>query len=102
MRAGLDEVFDRAAFVGGDEVRCFEEEYADVRRRRATASVSPTAPTRSSWRCARSGSPGGEVVLPANTFIATAEAVSRIGARPVLVDVDDDHLLIDPQPVERA
>ncbi len=50
-----------------------------------TASASPTAPTRSSSRCGRSGSaPGGEVILPANTFIATAEAVSRIGAAPVL------------------
>jgi dTDP-4-amino-4,6-dideoxygalactose transaminase len=41
-------------------------------------------------------------VLPANTFIATAEAVSRLGATPVLVDVDDEHLLIDPRRVERA
>ena len=45
--------------------------------------------------CVR-GHGGGEVVLPANTFIATAEAVSRIGAVPVLVDVDPEHLLIDP------
>jgi dTDP-4-amino-4,6-dideoxygalactose transaminase len=39
---------------------------------------------------------GDEVVLPANTFIATAEAVARAGATPVLVDCDDDLLLIDP------
>ena len=45
--------------------------------------------------------PGDEVIIPANTFIATAEAVSRIGAVPVLVDVDPDHLLIDPQPSRR-
>jgi dTDP-4-amino-4,6-dideoxygalactose transaminase len=41
-------------------------------------------------------------VLPANTFIATAEAVVRAGARPVFVDVDDDALLIDPTLVEEA
>ena len=40
--------------------------------------------------------------MPANTFIATAEAVSRIGAVPVLVDVDEEHLLIDPAEVERS
>ena len=69
----------------------------------STASASPTAPTRWSWRCVPSDvRPGGEVILPANTFIATAEAVSRIGAVPVLVDVDDEHLLIDPAAVERA
>ena len=39
------------------------------------------------------------MVLPANTFIATAEAITRIGATPVLVDVDRDHLLIDPERV---
>jgi dTDP-4-amino-4,6-dideoxygalactose transaminase len=40
---------------------------------------------------------GDEVILPANTFIATAEAVVRVGAVPVFVDVDDTHLLIDPE-----
>ena len=45
---------------------------------------------------------GDEVVLPANTFIATAEAVARIGARPVLVDVDPDSLLIDVDRVATA
>jgi dTDP-4-amino-4,6-dideoxygalactose transaminase len=39
---------------------------------------------------------GDEVIVPANTFVATAEAISRAGARPVLVDCDADHLLIDP------
>lgn len=40
--------------------------------------------------------PGDEVVLPANTFIATAEAVERAGGHVVLVDCDATHLLIDP------
>jgi dTDP-4-amino-4,6-dideoxygalactose transaminase len=40
--------------------------------------------------------------MPANTFIATAEAASRIGAVPVFVDVDPDYLLIDPEAVEAA
>jgi dTDP-4-amino-4,6-dideoxygalactose transaminase len=38
---------------------------------------------------------GGEVVLPANTFVATAEAVVRAGARPVLVDCDPSTYLMD-------
>ena len=46
--------------------------------------------------------PGDEVIVPANTFIATAEAVSRIGAVPVFVDVDDEYLLIDPDAIEAA
>src|SRR5690606_4983783 len=46
--------------------------------------------------------PGDEVIIPANTFIATAEAISLTGATAVLVDVDPVHLLIDPQAVADA
>src|SRR4029077_721267 len=45
---------------------------------------------------------GDEVIVPANTFVATAAAVVRIGARPVLVDVEDRQLLIDPDLVGAA
>ena len=45
---------------------------------------------------------GSEVVIPANTFVATAEAVVRAGARPVLVDVDPEYLLIDTDAVAKA
>ncbi len=103
VRAGLDEVFAATAFVGGPAVGRFETAYAAFVGRCSTASVSPTAPTRSSSRCApRASGPGGEVIIPANTFIATAEAVSRIGAVPVPVDVDPVHLLIDPDAVRAA
>jgi dTDP-4-amino-4,6-dideoxygalactose transaminase len=45
---------------------------------------------------------GDEVIVPANTFIATAEAVVRAGATPVLVDCDPEHLLIDVDAAEAA
>lgn len=45
---------------------------------------------------------GDEVIVPANTFVATAQAVLRAGARPVFVDVDDDALLLDPALVEEV
>jgi dTDP-4-amino-4,6-dideoxygalactose transaminase len=46
--------------------------------------------------------PGDEVILPANTYIATALAVSAAGARPVLVDCDPHTYLLDPAGVEPA
>ena len=54
--------------------------------------------------CARSASgPGDECIMPANTFIATAEAVCRAGAAPVLADcADDDTYLVDPHAVAAA
>jgi perosamine synthetase len=45
---------------------------------------------------------GDEVIVPDLTFIATANAVSYIGARPVLVDVDRETLCISPNSIERA
>lgn len=44
--------------------------------------------------------PGDEVIVPANTYIATALAVSAVGARPVLVDCDPETYNIDPSLVE--
>src|SRR4051794_30584259 len=46
--------------------------------------------------------PGDEVIVPANTFVATAEAVCRAGARPRFVDVLPDTLEIDPDAVAAA
>ena len=46
--------------------------------------------------------PGDEVIVPANTFVATVGAVRRAGAKPVLADVDDECLLLDPDPALAA
>jgi dTDP-4-amino-4,6-dideoxygalactose transaminase len=44
--------------------------------------------------------PGDEVIVPAFTWIATAEAVNNIGAEPVFVDIDSVDLTIDPEKIE--
>ncbi len=46
--------------------------------------------------------PGDEVIVPADTFVATAEAVEYCGARPVLADIDRDTHCVDPAALERA
>ncbi|MFD6176660.1 MULTISPECIES: DegT/DnrJ/EryC1/StrS family aminotransferase [unclassified Isoptericola] len=91
-----------AAFVGGPQVAAFEEEYATfVGARHCVGVGNGTDAVELALRavgvCA-----GDEVILPVNTFVATAEAVSRIRAVPVLVDVDPDHLLVDPDAVAAA
>jgi len=102
VRAGLDEVFARTAFVGGPAVGRFETAYAAyVGAAHCVGVANGTDALELALRAA-GVRPGGEVILPANTFIATAEAVSRIGALPVLVDVDPTYLLIDPAAVRAA
>jgi dTDP-4-amino-4,6-dideoxygalactose transaminase len=102
VRIGLDEVFAATAFIGGPAVAGFEREYAALVGSAHCIGVANGTDALELALRAAGVEPGGEVVLPANTFIATAEAVSRIGAVPVLVDVDDDHLLVDPSAVELA
>ncbi|QGG42348.1 DegT/DnrJ/EryC1/StrS family aminotransferase [Aeromicrobium yanjiei] len=102
VRAGLDRVFAATAFVGGVDVEEFEQAYAaETGVAHCVGVGNGTDALELALRVA-GVTPGGEVILPANTFIATAEAVSRIGARPVLVDVDPVHLLIDPDRVGEA
>ncbi len=96
------EQFRSAAFVGGPEVQAFETEYAAYLGVEHVIGVSNgTDALELAYRAAGVG-PGDEVIMPANTFIATAEAASRIGAVPVFVDVDDEHLLLDPDAVAAA
>ncbi|KDA04893.1 erythromycin biosynthesis sensory transduction protein eryC1 [Microbacterium sp. CH12i] len=93
---------EAAAFVGGPEVAAFEREYAEYIGVQHVVGVSNGTDALELAYRAVGVQPGDEIIMPANTFIATAEAASRIGAVPVFVDVDDDYLLIDPAAIEAA
>ncbi|WP_127360101.1 DegT/DnrJ/EryC1/StrS family aminotransferase [Actinacidiphila soli] len=97
VRAGFERVLAATAFIGGDEVRLFEREYADFGGVAHCVGVANgTDALELALRAGGVGA-GDEVVLPANTFIATAGAVARTGARPVLVDCLPDNFLMDHQ-----
>lgn len=102
IEAGWRAVLDRTAFVLGDEVRAFEEAFAGYSEVAHCVGVANgTDALELALRAVGVGS-GDEVILPANTFMATALAVLRAGARPVLVDVDATTYLIDPDRVAAA
>ena len=102
VRSGLDEVFANTSFIGGAPVAEFEKAYAAASGVAHCIGVANgTDAVELALRTAGVGQ-ADEVILPANTFIATAEAVSRIGAIPVLADVDSTYLLIDPESVAAA
>ncbi|MEV5846287.1 DegT/DnrJ/EryC1/StrS family aminotransferase [Streptomyces sp. NPDC051985] len=97
VRAGFERVLANTAFVGGEEVRRFERAYADFGGVAHCVGVANgTDAVELALRASGVGV-GDEVVVPANTFIATAGAVARIGARPVLADCLPDSHLLDPQ-----
>ncbi|SDR72281.1 DegT/DnrJ/EryC1/StrS family aminotransferase [Agrococcus carbonis] len=95
-------LLETGGFIGGPEVDAFERELGDYFGVGHVVGVSNGTDALELAMRAVGVGPRDEVIMPANTFIATAEAASRIGAVPVLVDVDDACLLIDPEAVEAA
>jgi dTDP-3-amino-3,4,6-trideoxy-alpha-D-glucose transaminase len=94
LMGAVREVAEHGAFTLGHHVEAFEREFADYCESDFAVGVSSgTEALVLALRALEIG-PGDEVVVPANSFIATAEAVSAVGATPVPVDVDpDSHLL---------
>ncbi len=103
VAVGWQEILDRTGFIGGPKVATFESEYADfIGTAHCVGVGNGTDAIEIALRALGVG-PGDECIIPVNTFIATAEAVSRAGAVPVLVDcADDDTYLIDAAAVEAA
>ncbi|MEE3328967.1 MAG: DegT/DnrJ/EryC1/StrS family aminotransferase [Myxococcota bacterium] len=100
VREGLDRLMDEGDFILGRAVSDFESAYADFCHVDHCVGVgNGTDALELALRALDVGS-GDEVILPANTFIASALAVLRAGARPVLVDADEGHHLIDVRAVE--
>jgi dTDP-4-amino-4,6-dideoxygalactose transaminase len=95
-------VADAAAFTLGAEVEGFERDFASWCEAEHSVGVSSgTAALELALRGLGVG-PGDEVIVPTNSFIATAEAVSAAGAKPVLVDVDEETALLTAEIVESA
>ena len=102
MLDAVDHVFGRAAFILGDEVTAFEKEFAAFAGCRECVSVA-TGCDALLWALkALDIGPGHEVITAGNSYIATALAITAVGARPVLVDCLEDSYGIDPEAVRRA
>jgi dTDP-3-amino-3,4,6-trideoxy-alpha-D-glucose transaminase len=104
--AELMEVVERiardSAFTLGPELERFEGALASFcGTEYATGVSSGTAALEIALRALGIG-PGDEVIVPTYSFIATAEAVSTVGATPVIVDVDEETALLTAATVERA
>jgi dTDP-4-amino-4,6-dideoxygalactose transaminase len=101
VRAGFERVFAATSFILGPEVERFERNFAEYCGVAHSVGVGNGTDAIELALRACSINAGDEVILPANTFVATAEAVIRAGATPVLVDCDED-FLIDVDAVSTA
>lgn len=102
VRVGWERVLSNTSFVLGEDVANFEQEFADFSGAAHCVGVANgTDALEIALRAVGIG-PGDEVVVPANTFIASVLAISRAGARPVLVDCTPDTQLIDVERTEAA
>jgi dTDP-4-amino-4,6-dideoxygalactose transaminase len=93
------QVLESGQFILGPNVRALETEVAEyLHVGFAVAVASGTDALVLALRASDIG-PGDEVILPAYTFFATAEAVMLVGAKPVFVDIQPDSYCLDPNKV---
>src|SRR6266852_6362795 len=100
--AAIQRTIDQSAFIGGDELRAFEVEFAAYCEAKAAVGVGNGTDALYLALRALDIGPGDEVITVAHTFIATSEAISLTGARPMFVDIREDTMLMDPDAVEAA
>ena len=102
VNEAVAKVIRETDFILGREVRLFEEEFASFCEAKWAVGVdSGTSALELALRAYEIGS-GDEVITAANSFIASALAISHAGATPVLVDVDPDNYTIDVTAIEKA
>jgi dTDP-4-amino-4,6-dideoxygalactose transaminase len=106
LRDDLDvawkEVLAHGRFIGGPEVAAFEAAFAAHCEVEHCAGVANGTDALELILAGLGIGRGDEVIVPANTFVATVEAVCAVGARPRFVDVRPDTLLADPAAVAAA
>jgi len=100
--AALDHVCQNAAFILGEEVVAFEQEFAAYCETKHCVALNTGTSALHLALLAAGVQAGDEVITTPNTFIATAEAISYPGAKPVFVDIDPATANIDPAQIERA
>jgi dTDP-4-amino-4,6-dideoxygalactose transaminase len=96
------DLIDGSAFTNGPQVGSFEDAFAAYCGTRHAVGVSSGLDALRLGLLAAGCEPGDEVVVPANTFIATLEAVTQAGGIPVLVDVTESDYNLDVDAVEAA
>src|SRR5580692_726939 len=99
IHAAIDRVLAGGRFILGPEVEAFEQDFADHLGVSHAIGVGNGTDAITIALRAMGVGPGDEVVVPAFTFYATAEAIPHTGATPVFCDVDPDTLCMTAETV---
>ncbi len=102
MMQAFEKFYDSNWFVLGDNVKQFEAEYAQFNGTKHTVGISNGLDALHIALKTLNISQGDEVIVPSNTYIATALAVSYVGASPIFVEPKIDTYNIDPNLIEAA
>jgi dTDP-4-amino-4,6-dideoxygalactose transaminase len=102
INGAIRDVIESNAFAGGPFVERFEEDFAAYCN--SSYAIGLGSGTEALWLTlmALGVGPGDDVITVPNTFMATAEAITYCGARPVFVDVDERTYTLDPDSLEQA
>jgi dTDP-4-amino-4,6-dideoxygalactose transaminase len=102
INSAIQDVIESSAFAGGPFVGRFEEDFAAYCN--SPYAIGLGSGTDALWLTllALGVGPGDDVITVPNTFMATAEAITYCGARPVFVDVDERTYTLDPDALESA
>ena len=101
FQADFFKLCESGGFIGGKTVSSFESQFAQFMNVDHCIGVGNGGDAIELALRAINVSFGDEVLIPANTFIATATAVSRVGAIPIPVDVNESDFLIDVSKIEK-
>src|SRR6202007_1131660 len=98
----IREVIESSAFAGGRFVAAFEEDFAAYCNVPFAIGVGSGTEAPLVGLLACGGGSGDEVITVPSTFMATAEAITYCGARPVFVDVDESTYTMNPDALKHA
>jgi dTDP-4-amino-4,6-dideoxygalactose transaminase len=102
MLEAFQQVYDRHWYIQGKELEAFEQEYAILNQTKYSIGVSNGLDALVLSLRALNIGVGDEVIVPSNTYIATALAVSHVGATPVFVEPRMETYNIDPDKIPAA
>lgn len=102
LRNAFERVYKRSWYIEGEEDHCFESAFAEYLGVKHCIGCGNGLDALMLSLKALGIGPGDEVIVPANTYIATALAVTYTGAKPILVDPDLRTFNIDPSKIQGA